>query len=164
MPKPPNFFNILWLFNSLKPSKTPPKIDAKTSQNRAQDAPKSRFGGGPLKIRFWAPNFPLLGGVLGRPGGVLGASWARLGAVLGALGRLGSVLGPSWDVLGTSGGAFHCTFNLKASCDRLVIDFYFQVRSPEPWKSLVFPKEKRGFFKNCSSKLWSILDAILMPT
>ena len=34
-----------------------------------------------------------LGGVLGSPGDVLGASWARLGAVLGVLGRLGSVCG-----------------------------------------------------------------------
>ena len=79
----------------LKSTSTPPKIDAKTSQDRAQDAPKSRFGGGPLKIRFGARNSPLLGGVLGHPGGVLGASWARLGAVLGVLGRLGSFLGPS---------------------------------------------------------------------
>ena len=36
------------VFNSLEPPKTLPKIDAKTSQNRPQDAPKSRFGGGPL--------------------------------------------------------------------------------------------------------------------
>ena len=35
-----------------KSTSTLPKIHAKTSQNRAQDAPKSRFGGGPLKIRF----------------------------------------------------------------------------------------------------------------
>ena len=38
-----------------------------------------------------------LGGVLGRPGDVLGASWARLGAVLGpSWGRLGN-LGASWE-------------------------------------------------------------------
>ena len=82
----------------------PSKTHAKTSQNRAQEAPKSRFGGGPLKIRFGARSSPLLGGRLGapwgRPGGVLGASWARLGAVLGVLGRLRRVLGLSWDVLG----------------------------------------------------------------
>ena len=76
------------------------KFDPKTSQNRAQDAPKSRFGGGPLKIRFETRNSPLLGGVLGLPGGVLGASWARLGRVLGpSWGRLGS-LGASWERLG----------------------------------------------------------------
>jgi hypothetical protein len=43
-----------------------------------------------------------LGGVLGRPGSVLGASWGRLGAALGILGRLGSVLRALWDVLGAS--------------------------------------------------------------
>ena len=92
-------------------------FDPKTYQNRAQDAPKSRSGGDSAGNRFSTPNrSPLvifsaamprprhracsLGGVLGRPGGVLGASWARLGAVLGVLGRLRRVLGLSWGRLG----------------------------------------------------------------
>ena len=79
-----------------------PQIDAKTSQNRAQDAPKSRFGGGPLKIRVGAQFFRLLGGVLGRPGDVLGASWGRLGRILGPSWEPWGVLGASWGRLETS--------------------------------------------------------------
>ena len=81
-----------------------PKIDPKTSQNRAQDAPKSRSGwdsvGNRVSIPNRSPNSPLLG----VSWGVLGASWARLGAVLelswSVLGRLGRILGASGDVLG----------------------------------------------------------------
>ena len=81
--------------NNRKFQLTPPKINPKTSQNRAQGRPKSRSGGDSagnrLSIPNGAPYFPLLGASWG----VLGASWARLGAVLGVLGRLGRVLGPS---------------------------------------------------------------------
>ena len=87
-----------------------PKIDPQTSQNRAQDAPKSGSGGDSagnrVSIPNRSPNYPLLG----VSWGVLGASWARLGAVLelswGVLGRLGSVLRASWGVLGAPWGAF----------------------------------------------------------
>ena len=82
------------------------KFDPKTSQNRAQDAPKSRPGGDSAGNRFSipnrSPNYPLLE----VSWGVLGASWARLGAVLelswSVLGRLGRILGASGDVLGAS--------------------------------------------------------------
>ena len=51
-------------------------------------------------------------GVLGRPEGVLGASWGHLGGVLGrlevVLGRLGGVLEASWGVWGASWGRFEC--------------------------------------------------------
>ena len=68
------------------------KIDPKTSQNRAQDALKSRSGGDSVGYRASipnrCPNYPLLE----VSWGVLGASWARLGAVLEL----------SWSVLGGS--------------------------------------------------------------
>ena len=70
----------------------PAKIDAKTSQNRAQDAPKSRSGG-----------VCDLSCVLGASRGRLGAPWGRLGASWGLLvswGRLGASWGASWNVLG----------------------------------------------------------------
>ena len=73
------------------------KLNPKTCQNRAQDAPKSRSGGDSAGNRFSilnrSPNYPLLEASWG----VLGASWARLGAVLepswGVLGHLGKVSG-----------------------------------------------------------------------
>ena len=71
----------------------PPKIDPKT-------LPKSRCGGGPLIELEILPSWGTSWGVLGTPGGVLGASWRHLGVVLGILGLLGSVLGPSWGRLG----------------------------------------------------------------
>ena len=68
-----------------KPTSTPPKIDAKTTQNRTQDAPKSTFGRGPQKTRFRNPKFSAPGERFGaswsRPGNALGASWGCLGAV-----------------------------------------------------------------------------------
>ena len=83
-----------------------PKIDPKTSQNRAQDAPKSRSGGGSVGDRVSIPNRSPNSPLLGVSWGVLGASWARLGAVLelswSVLGRLGRILGASGDVLGAS--------------------------------------------------------------
>ena len=75
------FFDMLGVFSSLKPPKIHPKIDATTSQKRPRDAPKSRFGGGPLIeleiLRSWGASW----GVLEGPGGVLGASWRHLGVV-----------------------------------------------------------------------------------
>ena len=105
----PNHLQILCPKQSKNPGQihlNPAKIDTKTSQNRAQDAPKSRSGeesaGNRVSIPNRSPNYPLLG----VSWGVLGASWARLGAVLelswGVLGRLGRVLGASGDVLGAS--------------------------------------------------------------
>ena len=85
-------------------------IDPKTSQNRAQDVPKSRSGGGSVGNRVSIPNQSPNSPLLGVSWGVLGASWARLGAVLelswGVLGRLGCVLRASWGVLGAPWGAF----------------------------------------------------------
>ena len=87
-------------------SEKAPKIDPKTSQNRSQDAPKSRSGGDSVGNRVSIPNRSPNSPLLGVSWGVLGASWARLGAVLelswGVLGRLGRVLGASWEVLGAS--------------------------------------------------------------
>ena len=82
------------------------KFDPKTYQNRAQDPRKSRSGGDSAGNRFSilnrSPNYPLLE----VSWGVLGASWARLGAVLelswGVLGRPGGILGASGDVWGAS--------------------------------------------------------------
>ena len=76
------------------------KFDPKTSQNRAQDAPKSRSGRDSAGYRFSIPNRSPTYPLLEVSWGVLGASWARLGAVLelswedlsGVWGRLGSVL------------------------------------------------------------------------
>ena len=93
---------------------TPPKIHAKTSQNRPQYAPKARSGGGCdlscVFVGFWAPH----GGVLGPSWGVLGPSWGRLGAVWE---RPGSVLAASlgvwelsWGVLGASWGRLGAHF------------------------------------------------------
>ena len=82
-----------------KPFSTPPKVDAKITQNQTLDVPKSTFGGVRKKPVFGARNSPLLGNVLGRPGAVLGTPWARLGAVSGpSRGRLGN-LGASWERL-----------------------------------------------------------------
>ena len=88
--------------SSKKSTSTLPKIDAKTSQNGAQDGPKSKFGGDLPKfvfeseiLRSWEASWGGLGAYWERLGRVLGASWGRLGAVLGVLGRLGGVLGPS---------------------------------------------------------------------
>ena len=161
MQKPCNLFGILCVFNSLKPSKTPPKIDAKTSQNRAQDAPKSRFGGGPLKIRFWAPNFPLLGGA---SWGVLGASWGRLGRVLGPSWESWGVLGASWGRLETSWGRLGATFIANSTCKRFLIDFDCENGPSKPSKIIKFHwfYSIRRLF--AVFKLRSILDAILMPT
>ena len=87
-------------------SEKAPKIDPKTSQNRAQDAPKSRSGGDTVGNRVSIPNRSPNSPLLGVSWGVLGASWARLGAVLelswSVLGRLGRILGASGDVLGAS--------------------------------------------------------------
>ena len=87
-------------------SEKAPKIDPKTSQNRAQDAPKSRSGGDSVGNRVSIPNRSPNSPLLGVSWGVLGASWARLGAVLelswSVLGRLGRILGASGDVLGAS--------------------------------------------------------------
>ena len=78
------------------------KIDPKTSQNRAQDPPKSRSGGDSAGNRFSipnrAPNFPLLEASWG----VLGAFWKRLGALLGRHRTSWGALGASWGRLGTS--------------------------------------------------------------
>ena len=134
MPKPPNYFCVFWVFNSLKPPKTPPKIDAKTFQNPPQDAPKSRFRGGPLKIRFWARIFPLLGGVLERPGGVLGPSWGRPGTVLEALSRLGSVLGASWSRLETSRGRLGAHFIATSTWKWSLINFDYENKPSKPIK------------------------------
>ena len=82
------------------------KFDPKTSQNRAQDAPKSRSGGDSVGNRVSIPNRSPNSPLLGVSWGVLGASWPRLGAVLelswSVLGRLGRILGASGDVLGAS--------------------------------------------------------------
>ena len=87
-------------------SEKAPKIDPKTSQNRTQDAPKSRSGGGSVGDRVSIPNRSPNSPLLGVSWGVLGASWARLGAVLelswSVLGRLARILGASGDVLGAS--------------------------------------------------------------
>ena len=87
-----------------------PQISRKSSKNRSPNLPKSRSGGDSAGNRFSipnrSPNYPLLE----VSWGVLGASWARLGAVLelswGVLGRLGCVLRASWGVLGAPWGAF----------------------------------------------------------
>ena len=105
----PKNFQILCLKHSKNLGQihlNPAKIDAKTSQNRAQDAPKSRSGGDSAGNRVSIPNRSPNSPLLGVSWGVLGASWARLGAVLelswGVLGRLGRILGASGDVLGAS--------------------------------------------------------------
>ena len=116
-------FVCFWYFVCFQlPSETLLKIDAKTSQifwyfvyfqffkttqnisqKRCQNLPKSSPRRSKIEVwrgsakntllssKFSAPG----GGVLERPGDVLGSSWAHLGTVLGALGRLGSVLGLS---------------------------------------------------------------------
>ena len=90
----------------------PPKIDPKTSQNRAQDAPKSRSGGDSAGNRVSIPNRSPNYSLLEVSWAVLGASWARLGAVLelswSVFGRLGRILGASGDVLGAS-----CVYSMK---------------------------------------------------
>ena len=79
------------------------KFDPKTSQNRAQDAPKSRSGGDSAGNRVSIPNRSPIYSLLEVSWAVLGASWARLGAVLerlraswedlrGVWGRLRSVI------------------------------------------------------------------------
>ena len=80
---------------------------------------------------------------MGRPGGVSGTSWVRLGRVLGpSWGRIGN-LGASWERLGAVLkrlgdvlGAFHCQLNLKAIFDRFLIDFGTHVGSREPQSEL----------------------------
>ena len=133
MPKPPNFFNILWLFNSFKTIQN-------TSQNRCQNLPKSSPRRSKIEVWRGSVKNTLLSSKFSTPGGaswgVLGASWGHLGTVLGALGRLGSVLGPSWDVLGTSWDAFQCQFNFKAIFDRFLIDFWTRVGAREPQSEL----------------------------
>ena len=108
-------------------SEKAPKIDPKTSQNRAQDAPKSRSGGGSVGDRVSIPNRSPNSPLLGVSWGVLGASWARLGAVLelswGVLGRLGSVLRASWGVLGAPWGAFVVLVVFLWIVDGFLIDF-----------------------------------------
>ena len=107
------------------------KIDPKTSPNRAQDVPKSRSGGDSVANRVSipnrSPNYPLLG----VSWGVLGASCARLGAVLelswGVLGRLGSVLRASWGVLGAPWGAFVVLVVFLLDFDGFLIGKWMQI-------------------------------------
>ena len=136
MPKPPNFFNILWLFNSLKPSKTPPKIDAKTSQNRAQDAPKSRSGGDSAGNRF---PIQKLSPLFSAPGRRFGASWERLGRVSGSSwGRLGS-LGAPWKrlegVVGRLGSVLELLAYTPWKSTPKTIDFTCENGPPDLQKS-----------------------------
>ena len=48
--------------------------------------------------------------------------------------------------------------------DRFFIDFYLQLRSPEPSKSWFFLKEKRGFFKKSLFEVGIDFCSILVPT
>ena len=48
--------------------------------------------------------------------------------------------------------------------DRFLIDFWSQLRPPEPSKSLFFLRKNTVFSKHRLSKLGSIFDAILVPT
>ena len=66
----------------------PPKIEPKTLQNRGLE-------GIPLEIAFRSQIEPLIFRSCGASWGVLGASWARLGAVLG----------PSWESWGVLGAS-----------------------------------------------------------
>ena len=88
------------------------KFDPQTSQNRAQDAPKSRSGGDSAGNRVSIPNRSLIYSLLEVSWAVLGASWARLGAVSelswGVLGGSYGRLGTSWERLGTS-----CVYSIK---------------------------------------------------
>jgi len=52
---------------------------------------------------------------------------------------------------------------LSSFFDRFLIDFYSQLRLPEPSKSL-FVRRKNKLKKKRLSKLASIFDAILVPT
>jgi len=53
---------------------------------------------------------------------------------------------------------------LSSFFDRFWIDFYSQLRLPEPSKSLFFLRKNKVFSKKNFSKLASIFDAILVPT
>jgi len=53
---------------------------------------------------------------------------------------------------------------LSSFFDRFLIDFYSQLRLPEPSKSLFFLRKNKVFSKKRFSKLASIFDAILVPT
>ena len=48
--------------------------------------------------------------------------------------------------------------------DRFFIDFYLQLRSPEPSKPLFFLKEKQGFFKKSLFEVGIDFCSILVPT
>ena len=132
-----------------KSTSTPPKIDPKTSQNRAQDAPKSRSGGDSAGNRFSipnrAPNFPLLEASWG----VLGASWGRLGALLGRLGPPWGVLGTSWGRLGTSWehlGSVLGRLAYRRGNPPEKYRFYFRKVNPETLKIIDFSLVFQGFF------------------
>ena len=75
----------------------PPKIEPKTLPNRG-------FAG-----------VSLLGAVLGRPGGLLGASWVCFGAVLGPSWESWNVSGASWGCLETSWGRLGAHFIANSS-------------------------------------------------
>ena len=65
-----------------------PKIEPKAVQNRGLEGFRWKSSFHPK----WSPLFSTPGGVLGRFGGVLGASWGRLGNLGASWGRLGAVL------------------------------------------------------------------------
>ena len=100
---------------------------------------------------------------MGRPGDVLGASWARLGAVLGPPWESWGVLGKSWGRLETPGGRLWAHFIAKSSRKRSLIDFDYENGPSKPVKIIRF-----RWFYNIRElfavfQLRSILDAILVP-
>ena len=104
-------------------------------------------------------------------GKVLVRSW-RLGRHLGASWR---PLGPSWAEKGGQHGSNLAPKTGPTStenryqdaclcCLHFLIDFYSQLRLPEPSKSLFFLRKNKVFSKKRFSKLASIFDAMLVPT
>ena len=129
--------------------KSPPKM----LQNRQQNGPKSRSGGG--LSGPWAPFGRLLGGswlqgISGPPlGGHLGSSWAVLKPSWASLGRLlgrpGHQVGASWGVLEASWPQLgrpnppkslnksmpRCISSWNPFFDRFLGDFCFQLQPPK---------------------------------